>query len=82
MEAQDDTIARIDAGEDAWDEDDEVVELVVKQPLKVVVPVRLSTDQWEALRAEAKDIGVGPSTLARMWLLEMLRQKRASAAKP
>jgi hypothetical protein len=41
----------------------------------MVVPVRLSRDTWEELRYEAKKIGVGPSTLARMWLLERLKEK-------
>jgi hypothetical protein len=81
MESRDETIDRIDAGEDAWHEDDEVVELEIKQPLKVVVPIRLTPEHWEALHKEAKKLGVGPTTLARMWLLERLNQK-AAAPKP
>ncbi|MBI4312641.1 MAG: hypothetical protein HY681_12790 [Chloroflexi bacterium] len=68
-------IARIDAGGDAWSEDDEVLEVEVKEPLDKVIPIRLSAAQWEQLRKEAKVVGVGPSTLARMWLLEKLRTK-------
>lgn len=54
---------------DAWEETDEVV----KRPLDKAVPVRLSSDKWEELRREARELGVGPTTLARMWILEKLR---------
>jgi len=69
-------IARLEAG-DTWRDDDEVVELEVKQPLDHVIPVRLSSDKWEAIRREATELGVGPTTLARMWILEKLRSVRA-----
>ncbi len=70
-------IKRIEEG-DAWDETDEVVEIKVKRPLDKVIPVRLSSDKWEALRREADELGVGPTTLARMWLLEKLREAARS----
>jgi len=59
----------------AWDESDEVVRVEIKKPLDKVIPVRLSADKWEELRREARELGVGPTTLARMWLLERLRQR-------
>ncbi len=31
-------------------------------------------DGWEELRKEARELGLGPSTLARMWILEHLRR--------
>jgi hypothetical protein len=58
---------------DAWDETDEVVHLEVRRPLDKVIPVRLPSDKWEQIRAEARELGVGPTTLARMWILERLR---------
>ncbi len=58
---------------DAWLDDDEVVDMEVKRPLDKVIPVRLSSDKWAMLRREATQLGVGPSTLARMWILERLR---------
>ncbi|MBI2166466.1 MAG: hypothetical protein HYU29_08735 [Chloroflexi bacterium] len=67
-------IQRIEQG-NAWDESDEVVEVEVKKPLDKVIPIRLSADKWEALRKEASELGIGPTTLARMWLLERLRQR-------
>jgi hypothetical protein len=70
----DKAIQRIEQG-DAWDESDEVVKVDVKKPLDKVIPVRLSADKWEALRKEARELGIGPTTLARMWILERLRQK-------
>ncbi len=67
-------IKEIEKG-DAWNEDDEVVQIEVKKPLDKVIPVRLSADKWEEIRKEARELGVGPTTLARMWILERLRQR-------
>lgn len=69
----DKAINRIEQG-DAWDESDEIVQVEVKKPLDKVIPVRLSADKWEELRREARELGIGPTTLARMWILERLRQ--------
>lgn len=81
MSTQEESIGRIDAGEDAWDEDDEVVELTFRRPLAKVIPVRIAAEQWEALRAAARTVGVGPTTLARMWILERLRQAESAHPK-
>jgi len=66
-------VQRLEEG-GAWEETDEVVEVEVKRPLDKVVPVRLPSEKWEELRREARELGVGPTTLARMWILEKLRQ--------
>ena len=66
-------IQEIEEG-DAWEATDEVVQVEVKRPLEKVIPVRLTSDVWEELRREARDLGIGPTTLARMWILEKLRQ--------
>ena len=60
--------------EEAWEETGEVVKIEVKRPLNKVIPVRLSSKNWEELRREAREVGVGPTTLARMWIFEKLRQ--------
>ena len=73
MSDRDKEIEKIEQG-DAWEETDEVVTLEVKKPLDKVIPVRLSSDKWEEIRRIGKELGVGPSTLARMWILERLRQ--------
>jgi hypothetical protein len=57
------------------DLDNTIVQVEVKKPLDKVIPVRLSSEKWEELRHEAKELGIGPTTLARMWILERLRQK-------
>ncbi len=67
------TVEELEAGE-AWLETDQVVDVEIKQPLDKVVPVRLAADRWEQLRCEARDRGIGPSTLVRMWVLEKLRE--------
>ncbi|MBI2329362.1 MAG: hypothetical protein HYU85_06995 [Chloroflexi bacterium] len=70
----DKAVEKIEQG-DAWEETDEVVPVEVKKPLDKVIPVRLPADKWEQIRAEARELGVGPTTLARMWILERLRQR-------
>jgi len=70
----DKAVERIEQGE-AWDKTDEVVQAEVKKPLDKVIPVRLSADKWEEIRQEARELGIGPTTLARMWILEHLRQR-------
>jgi hypothetical protein len=67
-------VEKIEQG-DAWKETDEVITIEAKKPLDKVIPVRLSADKWEQIRAEAKELGVGPTTLARMWILERLKQR-------
>lgn len=60
--------------EDAWEGSEEIKEeLTVKKPLDKVVPIRLDAALWDQLRVEAKARGIGPTTLARMWLIERLK---------
>ncbi len=79
MDAQEREIERIDQGGETWDETDEVVKIEVRRPLDIVVPVRLSSETWAALRREARQVGVGPSTLVRIWVLERLRERQAAS---
>ncbi len=72
-------IRQIEEG-DAWDENAEVVQVDVRKPLDTVVPVRLTSASWEQLRQEAKRVRVGPSALARTWILERLRRATDSAS--
>ena len=65
---------------DAWNEKDEVVEVEVRRPLDKIVPVRLSAEDWRELRRLANKIGVGPSVLVRMWVLEHLRSAGFAAS--
>jgi hypothetical protein len=74
MADSDKAVEDIDRG-DAWNESDEVVHVEVKKPLDKVIPVRLPADKWEQIRKEARELGVGPTTLARMWILERLRSR-------
>jgi hypothetical protein len=67
-------VEKIEQG-NAWEDNDEIVKLEVKKPLDKVIPIRLSSDKWEQVREEARELGVGPTTLARMWILEHLRQR-------
>jgi hypothetical protein len=67
-------VEKIEQG-NAWEETDEVVKIEVRKPLDKVIPVRLFADKWEQIREEARELGVGPTTLARMWILEHLRQR-------
>lgn len=61
----------------AQEEIGEPVEVEVKRPLAKIVPVRLSSEHWAELYRYARELGVGPTTLARMWILEKLAFLRA-----
>jgi len=74
MDELDKAVEDIEQSE-AWNKTDEVVQAEVKKPLDKVIPVRLSADKWEEIRQEARELGIGPTTLARMWILEHLRQR-------
>ncbi len=74
MDEMEREIDRIDRGGEAWQETDQVVPVEAKPPLDTVIPVRLSSETWRALRQEAGRLGIGPSTLLRMWVLEKLGQ--------
>ncbi len=47
------------------------------------ITIRLDPETLGALRAQAQEKGIGPTTLARMWILEHLRelQRRRPASK-
>jgi hypothetical protein len=75
MKNLDKEIERIEK-DDAWKDSDEVIKLKAKKPLDKVIPIRLQSVHWEKLREQAKELGVGPTTLARMWILERLRLSR------
>ncbi len=49
------------------------VKVKVSSNLSKVVPVRLTPDAITQLEIEAKRMGIGTSTLIRMWVLERLQ---------
>lgn len=58
----------------------ERVEVEVRRPLDKIVPIRLSADHWAELYRYAHELGIGPTTLARMWILEKLALVRATTS--
>ena len=64
-----DTHSPLEYGE--WEE----VELKVARPLTHTLAVRLDARTIDRLASAARKKGLGPSTLARMWLLERLDQE-------
>lgn len=67
-------IERLEAGGDSWEASTPIEESIkIKQPLDNVLQVRLTEQQWQGLRRRAHDIGIGPATLMRMWVVEKLR---------
>lgn len=50
----------------------------VKAHQKKTLTVRFDEDTFEELSREARERGIGPSTFARMVILEYLRTKKAS----
>ena len=57
------------------DEWEEVVKVKVARPLTHTLAVRLDARTIDLLAAIGRKKGIGPSTLARMWLLERLEQE-------
>jgi hypothetical protein len=55
------------------------IEMTVSRPLKVTYAIRLEPQTVEKIRKIAVNMGIGPTTLARMWILEKLREHTASA---
>ena len=51
----------------------------VKAHSKKALTVRFDEDVFEELTQEAKEKGIGPSTLARMVILEHLRMRRSAS---
>lgn len=74
-------IRRLEEGE-AWEASDDPVHLEAKRPMDKVVPIRLTAEHWAELRKTAAELGLGPTTLARMWILETLRSRRLASASP
>lgn len=60
---------------DFTDFDDETTpaKLRVRKPLDAAINVRLDSDTWTFLQNAAAEKGFGPTTLARMWLIERVR---------
>ena len=75
MSEFDKEVERIDAGGNAWDDTEEVVDVEVKQPLDKMVSVRLSDSEFRLLLKEARSRGVGHNALAQKWVLERLQSK-------
>jgi hypothetical protein len=78
-------VDRLDAGGDGWEGTVPVPEAErphFKRPMEKVIPIRVSAEQWKAFRAEAERLGIGPTTLVRMWALEKLQDSQAARAIP
>ncbi len=64
-----DTHSTLDYG--TWKE----VKLEVAKPLVHILGVRLDAKTIDSLARLGSEVGVGPSTLARMWIMEKLNSK-------
>jgi hypothetical protein len=67
---------------DTTDFEDEFKPVRVRVSKNLTEPVtfRLDADTLAELRERAKKMGIGPTTLARMWVLERLRTEREHAS--
>jgi hypothetical protein len=73
MDNAEKSVKEVNSG-NACDETNKVGHLETKKKLDKVIPVRLPSDKWELMSEQAHKLGIGPTTLARMWILERLRQ--------
>ena len=55
------------------------VKVTVSKNLSQGLTVRLNADDREALARLAEEQGIGPSTLARIWIKKQLRDERAAS---
>jgi predicted DNA binding CopG/RHH family protein len=59
------------------------VQVTFSRPLvKRGLTIKLTEDSIERLRRLASEKGIGPSTLARMWILERLREHEEPPRRP
>ncbi len=66
-----------------YPEDFQEVEVTVAKPLsKRGLTVKLAPDTIEQLTTIARQKGIGPTTLARMWILEHLQAEQDRAQTP
>lgn len=59
---------------DYWDEM-KPVKVEVAMDLSVGITVRFDEHTLRELRRRAREMGIGPTTLIRLWVLERLRQE-------
>ena len=59
-----------------FEDEFEEVKVKVARPLKHILAVRLDARTIDRLAEVGRAKGLGPSTLARMWLLERLEQQK------
>lgn len=60
--------------------DDVLDDTFIEEELSEGISVRLTPGMYTLLRKRARSIGIGPSTLARMWILENLKESGGSSA--
>ena len=63
---------------DYWDET-KPVDLKFSRNLSENLTVRLSPEALAVLRRQADQMGIGPSTLARIWIIKQLREDMQNA---
>jgi len=75
-------VERVDAGVSVWDETESLPdeEIPAKAAHKKMIAVRLTAGQWTMLSLAAREMGIGPATLSRIWILERLKPMYAAVA--
>lgn len=64
---------------DYWDEF-KPVDVRFAKNLSEGITIRLDSETLAKLRSRAKEKGIGPTTLARMWILERLQEEERRAS--
>ena len=55
----------------------------VKKSLQKIIPIRVSQESWEQIKKEADRMGIGVSTLTRIWIMDDIQKlaKQATRSK-
>ena len=55
----------------------------VRKNLQKIIPIRVSQENWEQIKKEADRMGIGVSTLTRIWIMDDIQKlaKQATRSK-
>ena len=52
-----------------------------KKNLQKIIPIRVSQENWEQIKKEANRMGIGVSTLTRIWIMDDIQRLAKQATR-